>query len=142
MAIVGQQEPNSKRRKDDNHLEHKTVVDSKNNKSERDLVLDLTVSDMNLVRVFVAVAKSAYDLGKFDASEFARSKAMKFYCQAFRSVRQMPEADRELFSSDLQNLCTQIRWLSVRTDAPQDSCPEMDEEASMETLLRLLREGG
>ena len=140
--MVGQQGPNRKRRKEDNDLEHKTVVDRKNNKSERDLLLDLTVSDMNLVRVFVAVAKSAYDLGKFDASEFARSKAMKFYCEAFRTVRQMPEADRELFSSDLQSLCTQIRWLSVQTDTPHDPCPQMDDDASMETLLRLLREGG
>jgi hypothetical protein len=117
-------------------------VDSKNNKSEHGLLLDLAVSDMNLVRLFVAVAKSAYDLGKLDASEFARSKAMKFYCEAFRTVRQMPEADRESFSSDFQSLCTQIRWLSVQTDAPHDPCFQSDEDASMETLLRLLREQG
>ena len=117
-------------------------MDSQKNESNRDLLLDLVTSDMNFVRLFVAVAKSAYDLGKLDASEFARSKAMKFYCEAFRTVRQMPEADRESFSSDLQNLCTQIRWLSVQTDALHDPCFQMDEDASMETLLRLLRERG
>ncbi len=117
-------------------------MDSKNNRSERDLLLDLTMSDMNLVRVFVAIAKSAYDLGKLDASEFARSKAMKFYCEAFRTVRQMAEADRESFSSDLENLCAQIRWLSVQTDAPHDPCSQIDEDASREILLRLLRERG
>jgi hypothetical protein len=117
-------------------------VDNKNNKSDRDLLFDLVTSDMNLVRVFVAVSKSAYDLGNLDASELARSKAMKFYCEAFRTVRQMAEADRESFSSDLQSLSTQIRWLAVQTEAAHDPCPEMDQDAAMDTLLRLLREGG
>jgi hypothetical protein len=117
-------------------------VDNKSDKSANDLVVDLVVSDMNLVRVFVAVAKSAYDLGKLDVSEFARSKAMKFYCEAFRVVRQMAEADRESFSSDLQSLGTQIRWLSMPTNASHDPCLKIEEDASMDTLLRLLREGG
>lgn len=117
-------------------------MDNKNNKSDRDLLFDLVTSDMNLVRVFVAVSKSAYDLGNLDASELARSKAMKFYCEAFGTVRQMAEADRESFSSDLQSLSTQIRWLAVQTEAAHDPCPEMDQDAAMDTLLRLLREGG
>lgn len=116
-------------------------MDSKNNKSDRDLLLDLVTSDMNLVRVFVAVAKFAHDQGKPDASEFARSKAVKFYCEAFRAVREMTAADRESFSSDLQNLCTQIRWLSVETGESHDCCPATNEDASMDALLKLLREG-
>jgi hypothetical protein len=139
--MVGRQRPNRNNARTKQYLKQKAVVDSQKNESNRDLLLDLVTSDMNFVRLFVAVAKSAYDLGKLNASEFARSEAMKLYCEAFRTVRQMPEADRELFSSDLQNLYTQIRWLSVETNALHNPCPEM-EDASMEALLKLLRAEG
>jgi hypothetical protein len=118
------------------------VMAKKNNKTEQNPSLDLVASDIKLARAFVAVARSAHDLGDLDASEFARTKAMKFYCKAFRAICQMPNPAREPFSSDLQNLCTQIRWLSIERGAARDSCPEMNEDASMEALVRLLREGG
>jgi hypothetical protein len=117
-------------------------MDKENNKTEQNPLLALVASDMNLARVFVAVARSAHDMGDLDASEFARTKAMKFYCEAFRAICQMAKPDRESFSSDLQSLSTQIRWLSMEKGAACDSCPEANEDASMETLLRLLREGG
>ena len=116
-------------------------MDKTNDKSERDLILDLVASYMNLARVFVAVAKSTHDLGRFEESEFARSKAMKFYNEAFRSILQMAKQDRESFSADLQNLCLQIRWLSMQSDEPNSSS-KANEDVSMENLLRLLREGG
>ena len=119
-----------------------SVMAKKNNKTEQDPSLDLVASDINLARAFVAVARSAHDLGDLDASEFARTRAMKFYCKAFRAICQMAKPARESFSSDLQSLCTQIRWLSMETGTAGDSCPETNEDASMETLLRLLREGG
>ncbi len=116
-------------------------MDNTNDKSERDLILDLVASNMNLARVFVAVAKSTHDLGRLEESEFARSKAMKFYNEAFRSILQMTKPDRESFSADLQNLCLQIRWLSMQSDEP-NSGSKANEDVSMENLLRLLREGG
>jgi len=117
-------------------------VGKKNGKTESDPSLDLVASDLNLARLFVAVAKSARDQGDFDGSEFARSKAMKFYCEAFRLILQMQKSKRQSFWSDLQSLSTQIRWLSIHTGGSRNSCSEASEDAFTETLLNLLREGG
>ena len=117
-------------------------MEKKNEKTESDPSRDLIASDLNLARVFVAVAKSTRNEGNLDESEFARSKAMKFYCEAFRLVLQMKKSERQLFRSDLQNLSNQIRWLSIHTGGSSGSCPEAAEDVYTETLLRLLTEGG
>ena len=114
----------------------------KNDKIESDPSLDLVASDLNLARLFVAVAKSAREQGNLDDSEFARSKAMKFYCEAFRLILQMQESERQSFRSDLQSLSSQIRWLSIHAAGAGSSRSEATEDAYAETLLRLLREGG
>jgi len=117
-------------------------VGKKNDKTESDPSLDLVASDLNLARLFVAVAKSARDQGNLDESKFARSKAMKFYCEAFRLILQMQKSKRQSFWPDLQSLSTQIRWLSIHTGGSSSPCSEATEDAYVETLLRLLREGG
>lgn len=113
-----------------------------NDNTESDPSLDLVANDLNLARLFVAVAKSARDQGDVDGSEFARSKAMKFYCEAFRLILQMRKSKRQSFWSDLQSLSTQIRWLSIHPGGSHNSCPEASEDVFTETLLRLLRERG
>lgn len=114
----------------------------KNDKNERDLSLDLVANDLNLTRLLIAVAKSARDHGNLDESEFARSKAMKFYCEAFRLILQMQKSERQSFRSDLQSLSNQIRWLSIQTGGSRSSSSEATEDVYTETLFRLLREGG
>jgi hypothetical protein len=117
-------------------------VGKKNDKTESDPSLDLVASDLNLARLFVAIAKSARDDGNLDESQFARSKAMKYYCEAFRLILQMQKSKRQSFWSDLQSLSTQIRWLSIHTGGSRSLCSEATEDAYTETLSRLLREGG
>ncbi len=114
----------------------------KNDKTESDPSLDLIASDLNLARLFVAVAKSARDQGDLDESEFASSKAVNFYCEAFRLILQMKKSKRQSFWSDLQSLSTQIRWLADPTAGSRSTCSEAAEDAFAETLSRLLREGG
>jgi len=117
------------------------VVVKKNDESGRHPSLDLVASDLNLARLFVAVAKSARETGNVDESEFARSKAMKFYCEAFRLVLQIRNSERESFWSDLLGLSAQIRWLSI-TSGSRDSWSDANEDVCAESLLRLLREEG
>ncbi len=117
-------------------------MEKKNDKTERDLSLDLVASDLNLARLFVAVANSARDQGDLDESEFARSKALEFYCEAFRLILQMQKPKRQSFWSDLQSLSTQIRWLSIHTGGSRNTRSEATEDALTEILSRLLREGG
>ncbi len=114
----------------------------KTNISTRDLLSDLVTSDINLARAFAVVARSAYSLGKLEEAEFARSRAINFYCEALRSVLQMPKRDREAFSSDVQHLRTIINWLSMQTVASRNSPPEKRADASLEELLKLLEEKG
>src|SRR2546430_2271575 len=117
-------------------------VNKKKDKSAGDLSLDLVVSDLNLARAFAAVARSAYGLEKVAEGESARAKTIRFYCEALRSVLQMPERDRKSFELDLQNLRTQIEWLSVQRGRPANSSRESQEDAAMENLLKLLEEKG
>lgn len=105
---------------------------------ERDLILSLATSDINLAQVFAESARSAFRLGRFDEGEFARLKTVKFYCEAIRSVLRMTERDRELFLSQLQKLHSQIEWLSMQRDASCSSSLKRQEEVSMENLLKLL----
>jgi len=109
----------------------------KQSKSERDLLLGLAISDINLARVFAEGARSAFSSGKVADGEFARLRTVKFYCEALRSLLQMTPVERESFSSDLQNLRTQIEWLSMQTGVSRSPI-EIQEEASMEKLLKLL----
>jgi hypothetical protein len=117
-------------------------VGKKNDKTGSNPSLDLVASDLNLARMFVTVAKAARDRGDSDESEFARSRAMKFYCEAFRMILQMQKAKRQSYWSDLQSLSTQIRWLSIHTGGPRNTCSEEPEDAFTEALSRLLREKG
>src|SRR5581483_1255015 len=107
-------------------------------KSPRDPSLDLITSDMNLARVFTGLARSAYGHGKLEEAEFARLSAIKFYCEALQSILKLTESEREPYSSDLQNLRTNIEWLSLQTGRPRNSPPETKDEACMDTLLKLL----
>jgi hypothetical protein len=52
----------------------------------------------------------------------------------------MTERDRESFSSELQNLRTQVEWLSMQRGAACNPALTMQEDASLEKLLRLLAE--
>jgi hypothetical protein len=121
---------------------HVGYVNKKKDKSAGDLSLDLVVSDLNLARAFAAVARSAYSLEKLAEGESAREKTIRFYCQALRSVLQMTEQDRKSFSPDLQNLRTQIEWLSVQRGRPASSTRESQEDTAMENLWKLLEEKG
>jgi hypothetical protein len=96
-------------------------VNTKSDKSARDLLFDLVVSDINLARAFAAIARSAYGLGKVDEGEFARSRLIKFYYEALRSVLRMADPDRESFSSDLENLRADIDWLSMHRDGSREA---------------------
>jgi hypothetical protein len=116
-------------------------VGKKNGYSERDLLLSLATSDIKLARAFAEGARSAYGSGKLVEGEFARLRTMKFYSEVLRSLLQMTAPDREAFSSDLQNLRTQIEWLSTQTVAPRSTLVPQ-ENASMESLSKLLEEKG
>ncbi|HMJ22056.1 MAG TPA: hypothetical protein VK513_09110 [Terriglobales bacterium] len=109
--------------------------------SERYLLLSLATSDINLARVFAEGARSAFSSGKVADGEFARLRTVKFYCDALRSLLQMTPVERESFSSDLQNLSTQIEWLSMQAGVSRSPI-EIQEEASMKRLLKLLAEKG
>ncbi|MGH9693589.1 MAG: hypothetical protein ACRD5Z_05580 [Bryobacteraceae bacterium] len=109
--------------------------------SERDLLLSLATSDIKLAQAFAEGARSAYSSGKLAEGEFARLRPIKFYCEVLRSLLQMTEPDREVFSSELQNLRIQIEWLSTQTVEPRSSLI-MQENASMENLSKLLEEKG
>lgn len=111
-------------------------------KSSGDLLSDLVVSDINLARAFVAVARAAYGSGRLEEGESARLKTMRFYCQALRAVLQMSEQDRKSFSTDIQTLRTHIEWLSMQSGEPSRSSPEAHEDASMKNLLKLLEGQG
>jgi len=58
----------------------------KQSKSERDLLISLAISDINLARVFAVGARSAFSSGKVADGEFARLRTVKFYCDALRSL--------------------------------------------------------
>jgi hypothetical protein len=109
--------------------------------SERDLLLSLATSDINLARVFAEGARSAFSSGKVADGEFARLRTVKFYCEALRSLLRMTPVERESFSSNLQNLRTQIEWLSMQTGVSRSPL-EMQEEASMKDLLKLMEGKG
>ena len=116
-------------------------MSKKKGASERYLLLSLATSDINLARVFAEGARSAYGSGNIAEGEFARLRTVKFYCEALRSLLQMTPVERESFSSDLQNLRTQIEWLSMQAGVSRSPI-EIQEEASMKKLLKLLAEKG
>jgi hypothetical protein len=118
----------------------KPMADEENDKIGAQLSFDLVASNINLARVFAAVARSAYDLGNLDDGESARLKAIKFYCEAVRPVLQMTKDYRESFSSELQNLRIQIEWLPVQKCGSNNLFAETHEDASMKHLLKLLAE--
>jgi hypothetical protein len=120
----------------------KLMADEENDKIGAQLSFDLVASNINLARVFAAVARSAYDAGKLDDGESARLKAIRFYCEALRSVLQMTKEHRESFSSELQNLRIQIEWLPVQKLRSGNLSAETHEDASMKHLLKLLAEKG
>jgi hypothetical protein len=115
-------------------------VNKKSDKSASDLLLELVTSDINLARVFAAIARSAYGLGKTDEAEFARSRLLKFYGEALRSVLQMTDRDRESFSSDLENLRIDINWLSIHREIAGDPDPKTNEAAFKACLLKAVTE--
>jgi hypothetical protein len=110
---------------------------TKQGKSERNLLMSLAISDINMARVFVEGARSAFSAAHVEEGEFARLRAVKFYCEAIRSVLQVAESDRESFSSDLQYLHTQIEWLLIRSGV-LNSPLTIQEEATMKKLVQLL----
>lgn len=117
-------------------------MNKKSDKSANDLLLDLVTSDINLARAFAAIARSAYGLGKTDEAEFARSRVLKFYGEAMRLVLQMGSSDRESFSPDLENLRTDINWLSMHRDSSGDSAAETAEGPSTAHTLKVFTEKG
>jgi hypothetical protein len=112
-------------------------VNNNKEKSSDDLLMDLVVSDIRLAETFAVIARSAYGLGRRADAESARLTTIRFYCEALRSVLQMPEGDRKLVSSDLQHLRTNIEWLSLR-DVESSPSAESSEYTSMKVLSRIL----
>jgi hypothetical protein len=116
------------------------TVNKGKDKSTDDFLFDLVTNDLNLARTFATVANSAYRSSRLEEGESARSKAMKFYCAALRSVLQMDERDRNIFLSDINNLRSRIEWLSLQREGAAASPQGVDERPLMEQLLRLLDE--
>lgn len=110
-------------------------MEQKHEKSAPECLLSLITSDIDLARVYVAVGRSAFKRGRVNEGEFARLKAMKFYCEALDSLLEIGESEREPFLADLQNLRTKIRWLSMKADASSESSERTAEDSSMDKLL-------
>jgi hypothetical protein len=114
-------------------------MSKKKEKSTADLSLDLVTNDMNLAKAFATIARSAYAQGRLAEGNSARTKSVRFYCEALRLLLQLAERDRKAFTSDLDALRMNIEWLSMQRGASQLAFSS-DEAASVDTLLRLLEE--
>lgn len=107
-------------------------MQEKSDKSAPDCLLALIASGINLARVYVSVARSAYKRGQFNEGEFSRLKAEKFYHEALHSVLEIGDSDRRPFLPDLQNLRTNLRWLSMQT-GESHNCPARTHEDGRRT---------
>jgi len=116
-------------------------MSKKKEKSVTDLSLDLITNDMNLAKAFATIARSSYAQGRFAEGNSARTKSVRFYCEALRSLLHLGERDRKAFTSDLEALRMNIEWLSMQRGASQQSFSS-DEDACVDRLLKLLEEVG
>src|SRR5690348_7725083 len=116
-------------------------MSKKKEKSVTDLSLDLITNDMNLAKAFATIARSSYAQGRLAEGNSARTKSVRFYCEALRSLLHLGERDRKAFTSDLEALRMNIEWLSMQRGASQQSFSS-DEDASVDRLLKLLEEVG
>lgn len=116
-------------------------MSKKKEKSVADLSLDLIANDMNLAKAFATIARSSYAQGRLAEGNSARTKSVRFYCEALRSLLQLCEGDRKAFTSDLEALRMNIEWLSMQSGASQQSFSP-DEDVSVDKLLKLLEEVG
>ncbi|HEY3455244.1 MAG TPA: hypothetical protein VGK64_11630 [Bryobacteraceae bacterium] len=116
-------------------------MSKKKEKSVTDLSLDLITNDMNLAKAFATIARSSYAQRRLAEGNSARTKSVRFYCEALRALLQLGERDRKAFTSDLEALRMNIEWLSMQRGASQQSFSS-DEDASVERLLKLLEEVG
>lgn len=113
----------------------------KSEDSAHSCLIALIASNISLARVYVTVARSAYERGKLDQANFSHLKAEEFYHEALRWVLQMKDSERAPFLSDLLNLRTSIEWLSMKTDEGDNPSPAKREHAFMDDLLlKLLKE--
>ncbi len=103
-------------------------MDETSERSSRHVLVNLITSNINMARVFVAISRAAHKLGKIDDSEFARQRAAYFYSEALRSIDELPERESAVLLSDLQNLSTNISWLSMQVVAPAQSSAVKEED--------------
>jgi hypothetical protein len=114
-------------------------MNKKKAKSPDELSLDLVINDMNLANAFAAVARSAYRQGRLAEADSARTKTVRFYCEALRLLLQLGEHERKSFSADLEGLRTNIQWLSLQHGLPGRLAAS---DNSIDRLLKLLEEKG
>lgn len=112
-------------------------IEEKNNGSARSCLIDLIDSDINLARVYVALARSAYRRDRLHEGEFARLKAMEFYREAVHAALEIEESQREAFRCDLQNLRTSMKRLLAKTAAAHTSS-RIHENESVNSLSNSL----
>jgi hypothetical protein len=98
-------------------------------------LLALIASDINLALVYVSVARSAYKRGRFNEGEFSCLKAEQFYGEALHWVLQIREPERRPFLSELENLRTNIRWLSMQTSELSNLDARTHEDLPTDELL-------
>jgi|SRR5689334_2864702 len=114
-------------------------MSKKKEKSTADLSLDLVTNNMNLAEAFATIAQAAYAQGRLAEGNSARTKSVRFYCEALRSLLQLGERHRKAFTSDLETLRVNIEWLSMQRGASHQSFSS-DDDAAVDRLLKLLEE--
>jgi len=116
-------------------------MSKKKEKSVTDLSLDLITNDMNLAKAFATIARSSYAQGRLAEGNSARTKSVRFYCEALRSLLRLDERDRKAFTSDLEALRMNIEWLSMQRGASTQPFSSSN-YSSIDKLLKLLDEKG
>lgn len=114
---------------------------SKPSKVDHSLLIQLVTSDVGMARMFVKAARAAFSVGMTEEGEFARLRAIKFYCCALRTELELEASEREQFSSDIEYLRMQTEWLLTQSKV-QDATLLLQEEVFMKNLLQHLREKG
>jgi hypothetical protein len=77
---------------------------STKDKSATALLAVLITSEINLARTFAAVARAAYERGDRNSGDIARAKADEWLSTITQLIGELSGSERQLFSSDLDNL--------------------------------------
>lgn len=115
-------------------------MDKTNERLTSGYLRNLINSDLELARVYLLVARSAYQRFEFDEGDFARSKAVAFYHEALHCVLQLGSLEREAFVDALQTLRTRIERLLMKSDTAEDPSPFVLEEISIGDIEEITKE--